>query len=168
MPRGCDAQAILSSLLPKPSTDCSRCTHDHRRQWCMCNAAQFISESVTALGDIVAQHRPTCSAGLSPDRTPPYFPHGCPPDMRINAESDAGTASVFWSPPEGVAVLHDVKFGGSTCIAVVDADGVVATVISSSAPGTTLSLGTHEITYTATDSAFNHASCTFTVSWLFD
>lgn len=92
---------------------------------------------------------------IAPDNQPPVFQY-CPPPITVNGTFDNNgncTATGQWPIP-----IATDNCGGQT---------QQANLLESNIPcGSTLGAGTHTITYTAYDNAFNSATCSFTVTVL--
>ncbi|XP_071786035.1 uncharacterized protein [Asterias amurensis] len=97
-----------------------------------------------------AGNEATCSFNVnivSVDNEPPVI--NCPEAISQSIPFGQSVAPVFWAIP-----------------AAFDNSGIAPTVTTnpSFTPGQQFQLGTTTITYTATDAAFNSASCTFTIT----
>ena len=80
------------------------------------------------------------------DDTPPVL--SCPDNIEVTADAEEGSRAVTWAVP--------VPVDNSALRPVLTSDPAVES-------GTTFSIGTTTITYTAEDLSQNVATCTFTI-----
>jgi gliding motility-associated-like protein len=103
--------------------------------------------TITYTADDGNGNQSTCSFTVTvTDNTAPVFA-GCPVDFSVSADAATCNAVVIWTPPTAT----------DACVGAV-------TPTSLDAPGATLGLGAHIITYTADDGNGNQSTCSFTVT----
>lgn len=95
----------------------------------------------------VCTHSISFSITIVDDDAPTFS--GCPGDITVNNDPDLCGANVNWNPPAAVDLCDGLVTPSRTL-----GDG----------PGSFFTVGSHDITYTATDASGNSATCSFTVT----